>query len=366
MTDGLGSKGLGKVGLEQSANAASRSAKPFRVTSFDVAEAAGVSQSTVSRALAGDASISERTRLRVEDAARKLNYQVNANAARLRTGRTGTLAVVMICRPGQDSKDINPFYFSLLGSTCAAAAARGYETLVSFQDSPDNFWGLYQERRKADGMVVIGTNENMPAWDYFRTMRPRGIDWVCWGSPDDDFDWVRSDNDAGARLATRYLIECGYREIVCLGQLGSAQRQFDERYAGYAAAMREAACTPRHIAVEPDLPRKEQGRRAAAALADSGADFDAVFAVCDEMALGAMSEFERRGLAVPDRVGVLGFDGIRAGSFASPPLSTIEPDCEAAGSALVDRLLALLAGEQADHPRVPVRLLLRGSTRPRS
>ncbi|GAC1612835.1 MAG: LacI family DNA-binding transcriptional regulator [Novosphingobium sp.] len=353
MTDGSG----------QAANEAVRVARVARVTSFDVAEAAGVSQSTVSRALAGDASISERTRLRVEEAARLLNYQVDANAARLRTGRTGTLAVVMIGRPGQDIKDINPFYFSLLGSTCAAAAARGFETLVSFQDSPDNFWGLYQERRKADGMVVIGTNEITPAWDYFRTMRPRGIHWVCWGSPDDDFDWVRSDNDAGAGLATRHLIDCGYREIVCFAQLGSAQRQFDERFEGYAAAMRDARRTPRLIAAEPDLPRREQGRRAAAALIDEGATFDAIFAVCDEMALGAMNEFERRGIAMPDRVGVVGFDGIRAGAFASPPLTTIEPDFEAAGSALVDRLIALLAGEQADHPRVPVNLLLRGSTR---
>lgn len=344
---------------------AARKGKPFRVTSFDVAEAAGVSQSTVSRALAGDASISERTKARVEEAARLLNYQVDANAARLRTGRTGTLAVVMICRAGQDSKDINPFYFSLLGSTCAAAAARGYETLVSFQASPENFWGLYEERRKADGMVVIGTNENVPAWDYFRTMRPRGIHWVCWGSPDDDFDWVRSDNDAGARLATQHLIECGYRDIVCIAQLGSAQRQFDERHDGYLAAMRDAGLVPRLIAAEPDLARREQGRRAAAALADSGAAFDAVFVVCDEMALGAMGEFARRGIAVPDKVGMVGFDGIRAGAFASPPLSSIEPDFEAAGSALVDRLLALLAGEQADHPRVPVNLLLRGSTRAR-
>ena len=97
----------------------------IRVTSFDVAEAAGVSQSTVSRALAGDTSISEPTRRRVAEAAARLNYQVDENAARLRRGRTGTLALVMICRPGQDRKDLNPFYFALLGSTCAAAAARG-------------------------------------------------------------------------------------------------------------------------------------------------------------------------------------------------------------------------------------------------
>ena len=70
--------------------------RSYRVTSFDVAAEAGVSQSTVSRALAGDPVVSEATRLRVAEAARRLNYFVDNNAARLRTGRTGTLAVVVI------------------------------------------------------------------------------------------------------------------------------------------------------------------------------------------------------------------------------------------------------------------------------
>lgn len=81
-------------------------ARNYRVTSFDVAAEAGVSQSTVSRALAGDPVVSEATRLRVAEAARRLNYSVDENAARLRTGKTGTLAVVVICRPDEDRKEI--------------------------------------------------------------------------------------------------------------------------------------------------------------------------------------------------------------------------------------------------------------------
>ena len=82
----------------------------IRVTSFDVAAEAGVSQSTVSRALAGDTVVSAATRARVAEAARKLNYHIDENAARLRTGRTGTLAVVVICRPGEGMQDFNPFH----------------------------------------------------------------------------------------------------------------------------------------------------------------------------------------------------------------------------------------------------------------
>jgi DNA-binding LacI/PurR family transcriptional regulator len=243
---------------------------------------------------------------------------------------------------------------------------RGFETLVSFQDSPDNFFGLYQERRRADGMVVIGTSENPAAWDYFRALSPRGVNWVCWGSPHDDLDWVRSDNAAGAALATCHLIARGYAQVVCLGALGSAQHQFDERYAGYAEAMRVGGRKPRLIEVEPGLTREEQGRRAAAKLAESADATDAIFAVCDEMALGALMELERRGIAVPQAMGLVGFDGIRAGSFSSPPLTTIEPDFEAAGARLVEQLIAQIAGEPVNASRVPVRLLERGSTRPAS
>jgi len=336
--------------------------RPFRVTSFDVAAEAGVSQSTVSRALAGDPVVSEATRLRVTEAARKLNYYVDENAARLRTGRTGTLAVVVVCRPGEDRKDLNPFHSALLASLCGAASLRGYETLVSFQDGPDNFNGRYQEQRKADGLAVIGTTENYSAWDYFRALGREGMHWVCWGAPFDDVEWIRSDNHGGARLATRHLIEQGYRQIVCLGSETSPQRQFLERYEGYAEEMRVAGLKPVLEPIEKGLPREEQGRRAVQALIEAGTPFDALFAVCDPIALGALDELHARGLAVPGQVGLVGFDGIRAGAYSAPPLTSVEPDFRAAGEMMVDKLLAEIAGETREARRVPVRLLVRESS----
>lgn len=336
----------------------------FRVTSFDVAAEAGVSQSTVSRALAGDPVVSEATRLRVAEAARRLNYFVDNNAARLRTGRTGTLAVVVICRPDEDRKDLNPFTYSLLGTICAAASDRGYETLVSFQDGPQNLSGRYEEQRKADGIIVIGTTQNEAAWDYYRDLGQSGMHWVCWGSPfDDDREWIRSDNHAGARLATDHLIGAGFTQIACIGSLGSLQRQFKERYDGYAERMAEAGLEPWLIEIEDGLSREEQGRRAARALLNSGRPFDAVFAVCDEIALGTLRELSEAGVRVPQDCALIGFDGIRASAHAMPPLSSIQPDFGAAGAMLVDKLLAGIADTPHEHRRVPVKLLARESTR---
>ena len=334
----------------------------LRVTSFDVAAEAGVSQSTVSRALAGDPVVSEATRTRVAEAALRLNYFVDENAARLRTGRTGTLAVVAICRPDEDRKDLNPFTYALLGTICAAASARGYETLVSFQDSPANLSGRYEEQRKADGLIVIGTTQNSAAWDYYRGLGASGMHWVCWGSPYDELEWIRSDNHQGAGAATRHLLERGCTAIACIASLDSLQRQFKERYDGYAEAVTAADHVPWLVQIEDGLNREEQGRRAVAALLASGTPFDAVFAVCDEIALGALRALTEAGVRVPQDAAVIGFDGIRASAQAMPPRSTIEPDFSAAGAMLVDKLQAGIAGEPHNECRVPVRLVARAST----
>jgi len=337
--------------------------RPHRVTSFDVAAAAGVSQSTVSRALAGDPVVSEATRTRVVEAARELNYHIDENAARLRTGRTGTLAVVVICRPGELRKDVNPFYYSLLGSICAAASARDYETLVSFQDTPESLWGLYEEQRKADGLIIIGSTANRAAWDYFKGLHGSGAHLVCWGSPFDDFDWIRSDNHAGARLATGHLIERGYRRIVYVGSEGSPQRQFKERYQGYAERMAEAGLDPQLVEIDENLSREMQGHEAVRSLSRQGWPCDAIFSACDEIALGALEELRELGRTVPDDIGLIGFDGNRAGAHSSPPLTSVEPDFQSAGTMLVGKLLDLVSGTPNADSRVPVRLLERASTR---
>jgi hypothetical protein len=337
--------------------------RQHRVTSFDVAALAGVSQSTVSRALTGDPVVSEATRARVIEAAAQLKYHVDENAARLRTGKTGTLAVVVICRPGELRKDVNPFYYSLLGSVCAAASGRGFETLVSFQDTPESLWGLYEEQRKADGLIIIGSTANRPAWDYFRDLRDSGAHLVCWGSPFDDFDWIRSDNHAGAALATKHLIERGYRQIAYLGTEHSPQRQFKERYEGYLDQLGQSEMKPLLIEIDESVSREEQGRKAVSALAALGWPCDAIFAACDEIALGALEELRLLGKSVPDQIGLIGFDGNRAGAHSSPPLTSIEPDFQSAGAMLVEKLLGLISGNAAEQCRVPVRLLERESTR---
>lgn len=331
-----------------------------RPTSIDVAERAGVSQSTVSRALAGSEVITEATRARVLRAAEEIGYFVDERAARLRRGSTGTLAVVVICRPGESAADINPFSYMLLGSVCLAASERGFETLVSFQARDEQFFGHYEERGWADGLVVIGTTTNRAAWDYFRGLEKAERRVVYWGSPFDDLEWVRSDNRAAGRLAVEHLLAQGYRAPCFLGAIDSPQHQFAERYEGYCDAMRAAGLEPCLVPTRDGGTREEEGAAAVEAWLDEGGGADAIFAACDAMALGALDALKHRGVAVPGEVGLAGFDDLPAARFVQPTLTTIAPDPAAAGSLLVDALFN--AGEDAPLRRVPVSLIARGST----
>lgn len=333
--------------------------KPVRVTSFDVAERAGVSQSTVSRALSGSSVISEATRDRVIQAAQELGYFVDERAARLRRGHTGTLATVVICNPGGGARDVNPFSYALLGGICTAAAERGLEVLVSLQADEDKLFGHYVERGQAEGLIVIGTTANRGAWDYFRKVGEVTHPIAYWGSPLGDLDWVSSDNEAGARLAAEHLVERGARNLVCIGSRTSAQRQFAERADAFIARANELGANARLAQIEPGAARREQGKTAIETLIARGESFDGIFAVCDALAFGVMEGLQAAGRSIPGDVRLVGFDGVPAGRVTTPPLTTIEPDLDQAGRLLVEAVSE--HGERPRIQRVPVRLLVRAS-----
>lgn len=331
-----------------------------RVTSFDVAERAGVNQSTVSRALNGHPSVRQSTRHCIERAALELGYRVDRRAACLRSGKTGTIAVVVIAREGGSMAEVNPFHYSLLGNVCAAASVRGYQSLVSFQADRRDFYSDFVESRQADGIVLLGTSHNDAAWKFHRRLLGRD-DVACWGSPFSDHPRIASDNRAGGRIATQRLLHAGYRDIVFVGDPEDRQCQFRERFEGMKDALCENGLAVRPSAHSAADTRYEQGRASAAMLIESGKAFDALFCCCDATALGVIDELRSRDIRVPDQVGVIGFDGLGSGVHCTPPLTTIEPDFALAGQRLVEAALGEIEG---GFPRsVPVRLVERESVR---
>ncbi len=334
-----------------------------RTTAYDIAYKLGIAQSTVSRALNGNRNVSPAMRQRVLLAAKELNYSINQAAARLRTKSTKTLALVVLHRPDEGPMAINPFYFSLLGCVAAAAAARGYDLLVSFQDVGGQLYGSYEDSSQADGLIVIGSSQNVDAWQHFKDLADQGYSVVFWGSPYETETAVRADNHAGGALAARHLLDQGCERIVFIGASGDGPQQFMARYAGFAAALAKAGQTPILAAIPAGSDKEIQGAEAVAQLLATGLAFDGIFAATDLFAIGALQKLQELQIDVPGKVAVVGFDGIRAGLYAYPTLSTIEQDLAKAGEQLVDNVIAAIEGRKGDSQPVPVNLQIRGSSR---
>jgi DNA-binding LacI/PurR family transcriptional regulator len=334
-----------------------------RVTAYDIAYKLGIAQSTVSRALNGSKNVSPAMRQRVLLAAKELNYSVNQTAARLRTKSTRTLALVVLHRPDEGPTEINPFYFSLLGCVGASAAARGYDLLVSFQDVGGPMFGYYEDSRQADGLIVIGSSQNEDAWRYFKGIADDGYAVVFFGSPYATETAIRADNRTGGAMAAQHLIDQGCRKIAYIGPLPPAQQQFEARYAGFAEALSNQGLIPVSARFPADGSKEEQGAAAIDDLLANHPDVDGIFAVTDLFAIGALQRLQARGIDVPGQMALVGFDGIRAGLYAYPTLTTIEQDLGRAGEMLVDHVIAAIDDRTPSSAFVPVNLQIRGSSR---
>ena len=335
--------------------------KEGRITAHQIAAMLGVSQPTVSRALRGDKKVNEDTRARIVALAAELNYSVDHNALRLRTQQTYSIALVILCRKGENKANINPFYLSLLGCIAASASERGYNLIVSFQDSPANFFANYTGSRQADGLIVIGSGQNVEGWQFFGEYSKFNTPMICWGASKEDLPSIKSDNVSGTRLAIEHLRAKGCRNIAYIGPMNSEQPQFQDRINTYMALTKEFGLPVICPALPENAVREDQGYEAVNALLRDNKQFDGLFCANDFIALGALRALDENGTAVGRDVRVIGFDGIATGGYAQPPLTTIEQNYYKAGEMLVEALIAILKGEAPNTTPVPVRLLIRDS-----
>ncbi|MBY6217143.1 LacI family DNA-binding transcriptional regulator [Qipengyuania aquimaris] len=335
-----------------------------RPTSFDIAYAAGVSQPTVSRALRGDKSVSEKTREKIRQIAQDLNYTVDKNASSLRSQRSNTIALLFFEDPTPDQSMINPFFLGMLGSITRACANRGLDLLISFQQMEDDWHVQYQDSHRADGLILLGYGDYTLYRERLDQLEEQGTHFARWGSVSMDSSGatVGTDNVQAGRLAGEHLISKGREHIAFLGHAGEQYPEFAGRYSGLCEALKSAGIASDKSLQYDAITTEEAGYAAAKALVESGQSFDAVFAASDLIAIGAMRALAEAGKRVPGDVAVVGFDDIPAASLTTPPLTTIMQDVRGAGEALVETLLAQVEGRDLPPRKLPGKLIIRGST----
>lgn len=332
-------------------------------TSLDVAQLAGVSQSTVSRALRGDPMVNEKTRERIREIARRLDYTVDKNASNLRSQQTRTLALLFFEDPTPDESNINPFFMSMQGWIARVCSERGYDLLVSFQQMSRNWHAEYTGSHKADGLILLGYGDFLTYRSKLDALAQSGTRFVRWGSPllDQPGIAIGSDNQLGGRMVTEHLVAQGRRRVAFIGAPEHSPEVM-ERYRGYQAALRAAG-----IEIDPALridavTSQPSGHDAVLALLDRGLQFDAVFGASDLIAIGAMRALIGRGLKVPEQVAVAGFDDIAMAANVSPALTTVAQDTRRAGRLLVEALIALIEGKPIQGTCLPAHLVVRESS----
>jgi DNA-binding LacI/PurR family transcriptional regulator len=332
-----------------------------RPTSFDIAFRAGVSQSTVSRALRDSPLVNEETRRKVQAIAAELNYKVDKNARNLRSQKTKTIALLLCEDPGDSL--INPFFLSMLASITRASATRGYDLLVSFQQFSNDWHADYEDANRADGIIFLGYGDYVAYVEKLTHLADMNAHFITWGPvlPGQPGVSIGCDNYSGAYKAVEHLLGLGRRHIAFLGGTSEHCPEFKERYRGYEQALKDAG-----IAVDPRLQvdaetSEESGYRAATTLLERKVKVDALFGASDLIAIGGMIALEDAGLTVPGDLSVVGFDDIPMASYSHPPLTTVQQNTRLAGELLVDHLLKQVDGETVESMLLPAELIVRGS-----
>lgn len=305
-------------------------------TLADMAKLAGVSESTVSRALSGSKLVSERTRERIQALAHDVDFSVNSSARNLRLQKSNTIAVVLLISSENDQSATDPFILGLLGVIADELTKKGYDMLLASHKTQDKLWlARYFDSKRADGVIVFGQGDDPSAFDKLVNDE---MPLVVWGAkePNDRYITVGTDNFQGGKLATEHLIAQGCKRIAFAGHLSF---ETTLRHQGYQAAIKNAKQDE-----EPHLDvhfTYQDGYSVANNLLQSKAfPWDGIVAASDTIALGmikAIRDYREQGNELQE-VAIVGYDDIPVAGFTHPSLTTIKQDTHQGGKLLVENL----------------------------
>ncbi len=325
----------------------------------DIARLAGVSASTVSRALAGSKMISLDTRTRINDLAREHGFQLNQMARNLRLKRTNAIGIVFPLGHEVSQLVSDPFFITMLGHVADGVTTRGYDLLLTRIIPDDDGWlDMLVNSGRIDGVVIIGQSGQEAT---LRRVAAGYNPIVVWGETKSGQGYcsVGTDNVAGGAVATRHLLAGGRRNILYAGHADVPE--ISARYEGFLAAHREAGVEPAGAIPAPITP--EAAYKPFIDHLAGNPTLDGIVAASDVIAIAAIRALTERGLSVPDQVAVVGFDDIPLAAQMSPSLTTIRQDLREGAAQLVHRLFRRLGGELCD-PIVMAPELIRRSSAP--
>lgn len=307
----------------------------------DVAREAGVSLSTASYALNGSGKISDSTKARVLDAAKRLNFQKNGLATDLKRSSTKTIALILNDLSG-------PYYSDLIRGVQETALDNGYDLIACSSIGGDDSTAVkFLKEKRVDGAIV--STHSLHDETILASAR-KGfpvvvLDRVLKG---DHIYNVLVDNEQGGYMATELLIKNGCSKIAYIsGPTNSYDHKL--RFQGYSKALEDY-----QIEYSPKLNVSGRftidGGYSATKILIAQRDLpDAIFYANDEMAVGGMKAFKEAGIRVPEDISIVGFDDIFLAEYVHPSLTTIRQPKYEIGALATHLILQILDGQEVDH-----------------
>ncbi len=312
----------------------------------DIAKAAGVSHSTVSRALSDSPLVKAETKVHIQRLAQEMGYFPDAIARSLVTQRTHSVGVVV-------TTITDPFVAEVVQGIEDTAQADDYSViLASSASEPERELAAVEMLRAKRVDSVIVTSSRVGAL-YLEHLERIGVPVVLVNNHNEQSGRytfsVSVDNEHGGHLATTHLIEQGHRRVAYVS--GPADHSDDaERLAGCRRALDEAGIPFDSALVIPGNGRLDGGERALLTLTDLADPPGAVFCYNDMTAIGLMSAARRAGLSVPEELAVVGFDDIPLAAHCFPPLTTVAQPQRDMGRQAMGMALALMTADDSTTP----------------
>lgn len=333
--------------------------QPGRATIADVAAAAGVHASTVSRALnpATRGMVTEAVAARVAKVAQQLGWQPSQLAAGLRTRRSRTIGILV-------PDLVNPVFPPIVRAAESRLAEAGYATLIANTDMDPAREALLIERMAAqmvDGLMLASAAKGSGAIELCRRWRIPAV-LINRRLPGAGLSAVVNDDRRGMAMAVRHLLALGHRRIAHLGGPPGVSTAIDRR-TGFRAALRTAGLPPEAPFVAAQAYTEEAGRHAMRRLLE-GPPFTAVAVANDMLCLGVYDVLAEAGLEVPGDVSVTGFNDMPFVDRIAPPLTTVRIQHAEMGRRGAEQLLAEMAEPEARRREVLLEpaLVIRAST----
>lgn len=310
----------------------------------NVAELAGVSVATVSRVLNGDEVVKEKTKVKVLEAIKKLNYKPNRVAQRLRTTRKTSKLIGLLIPDIQ-----NPFYVDVIRGIEEYAYAHNAAVIIGNFSQDEKKEKLYLDilrSESVDGFVVAPSNEKDL---YVKQLISDGFPVVCIdrGLTEVEVDLVKVDNQQGVFNAIEHLIKLGHKRIGFVAGNPSIPTS-QERLEGYYQAMKQY-----NLAVDPSIVLGEKsdyesGTKLTAQLLDFLNPPTAIFTGNNLLTLGALEVINRRGLRIPENIAIVGFDDVYWANSLNPPLTAVRQPGFEIGKKAMELLMKRIQSPEAD------------------